>query len=249
MADMPAPGEGPAEDQNSLAWQARRLLRAAPAGSLATTSQNGPYVALVTPATAPDLSPLLLLSSLSAHTRHLLADPRCGLLVQGDQAGPNPQTAPRLSITGTARQVEDADLRTRWLARHPYASFYAGFGDFSLWRITITSAQFVGGFASAAQLDLADFLPDPAHVATVAAASADIMAHCNRDHADTLAKLAGATGEVGWRMAAVDCDGCDLWSPHAETKPPTRIAWDAPMADALGVRAAMIRLARRGRLQ
>lgn len=225
-------------------WEARCLLRAAASATLATTADGQPFAALATPATAPDLSPLLLLSSLSEHTRHLRADPRCALLVQGVADGPNPQTAPRLTVTGLASPVpaaEDAALRARWLARHPYAAFYAGFGDFALWRIAIRGAQFVGGFARAARLRPADLLPDPAAVAAVATAADEIMAHCNADHPDALAAIAGTPG--AWRMTAVDVDGCDL--AHDETV--RRVAWPAPVSGPEGIRAALIRLARAAR--
>ena len=103
-------------------------------------------------AAAPDLSPLLLLSSLSEHTRHLRAEPRCALLVQGAPESANPQTAPRVTLTGLAEPVPEAEvppLKARWLARHPYAALYADFGDFALWRIRPGGALLVGGFARA----------------------------------------------------------------------------------------------------
>jgi putative heme iron utilization protein len=222
-------------------WQARLLLRAATAGTLATVTDGQPFAALVTPATAPDLSVLLFLSQLSAHTRHLRAEPRCALLVTGAAEGANPQTAPRLNITGLAEPVEDAALKARWLARHPYAALYADFADFALWRIRIGGALLVGGFARAFRPRLPDLLPDPAAVAAVAAAEASIMAHCNEDHADALAAIARAAGGEGdgWRMSAVDVDGCDL----ARGEEVLRIAWAAPVADAGGVRAELVRLA------
>ena len=65
------------------AFLARQLLRAARAATLATQTAGQPFTALVTPATAPDLSILLWLSSMSEHTRHLMAEPRCALMVTG----------------------------------------------------------------------------------------------------------------------------------------------------------------------
>ncbi len=69
-------------------WQARKLLRAARVGTLATGIDGQPFASLVTPACAPDLSVLLLLSELSEHTKHLRAEPRCSLLVAGEPARP-----------------------------------------------------------------------------------------------------------------------------------------------------------------
>jgi len=222
------------DDRQEAAWQARLLLRATRLATLATATAGQPFTALVTPACAPDLSILLLLSSLSEHTRHLLAEPRCALMVVGPAEGANPQTAPRLTITGLAAPAADEALKRRWLAVHPYAALYADFGDFALWRIRPAAGLLVGGFARATRLRQADIVPDPAAVARLAASEADIIAHCNADHAAALAELAGAPGE--WRMIAADVDGCDL----ALGEKVRRIAWSAPVAEADGVRKELI---------
>ena len=161
-----------------LGFEARRLIRGAAAATLATAAAGQPFASLVTPATAPDLAPLLLLSSLSEHTRQLREEPRCALLFTGSPESANPQTAPRVTLTGMAELVPDAEvaaLKARWLAHHPYAALYADFGDFALWRILPGGALLVGGFARATRLRLADLLPDPAAVAAVAAAEAEIL--------------------------------------------------------------------------
>jgi putative heme iron utilization protein len=222
-----------------MVWQARKLLRAARAATLATAEDGQPYAALVTPAPAPDLSLLVLLSGLSAHTRHLQADGRCALLVIGEATDDNPQTAPRLTVMGVASPEPDPVLKARWVARHPYAAFYANLGDFRLLRIRPTGGQFVGGFASAHRLSAADLTPDPAAVAAVAEAEASVVEHMNADHADAVDRIAGSPG---WRMVAADVDGCDL----ARAESVLRVPWSAPVADAGGMRTELIGLARRG---
>ena len=226
-------------------WGARCLLRAARAGTLATQSGGQPSASLVTPATAPDGSVLMLLSGLSAHTKHLRDDPRCALLVQGAPAGPNPQTAPRLTVTGTASPEPDAGLKARWVALHPYAAFYADLGDFTLWRLRPEAGQFVGGFARAFRLAAEDLLPAEVAVAAVARAEAGILAHVNADHADALAVIAGQRGPglQDWRIVAADVDGCDLASGERVL----RLPWSAPVADAGGVRTELVRMARDAR--
>ena len=112
------------------AWEARKLLRAARVGTLASVMDSQPFASLITPACAPDLSVLLLLSDLSEHTRHLRADPRCSVLVAGAPEGANPQTAPRVTVTGLAEVAADPALKSRYLAVHPYAGLYAGFQRF-----------------------------------------------------------------------------------------------------------------------
>lgn len=231
-----APGPQPA-------WQARTLLRAARVGSLATTAKGQPFVSLITPACAPDLSVLMLLSGLSEHTRHLRDEPQCALMVTGTAEQANPQTAPRVTITGVAELEPDPALKARWLATHPYAQLYADFTDFALFRIRPKAGQLVGGFARAFRLREADLTPDAKAVAQLLKAEAGICAHCNADHAEALAVLAGKPGP--WRMVAADVDGCDL----AQGEAVVRIAWSRPVADAGEVRAelvALIRAARQG---
>ena len=230
------------QDAESPSWTARKLLRAARAGTLATALDGQPFGSLVTPACAPDLSLLLLLSDLSEHTRHLHREPRCAVLVAGNAESPNPQTAPRVTVTGLAERIDDPALKARWLTVHPYAALYADFGDFHLWRIRPMGALFVGGFARATRLRQADLTPDPGAVAALAAAEADIVAHCNADHADAMellgARVAARNG--AWRMVAADVDGCDL----ALDEQVARVAWSAPVADANAVRGELVRLLR-----
>jgi putative heme iron utilization protein len=51
-------------------------------------------------------------------------------------------------------------VRRRFLARHPKSELYAGFGDFSFWRLDAVSAHLNGGFARAADLKGADVLTE-----------------------------------------------------------------------------------------
>jgi putative heme iron utilization protein len=220
---------------------ARGLLRAARAGTLATSAKGQPFASLVTPACLPDLSVALLLSRLSEHTRHLMADPRCSVLVSGPPETANPQTAPRVTVTGVAEPVDDPAAKARFLAVHPYASLYADFGDFGMWRIRPAQALLVGGFARAHRLKADELLPDPVAVAAVLASEDGILAHCNRDHADALAAIAGEPGD--WKMVTADVDGFDL----ALGERVARFAWSAPVADAGAVRTELARMAKAGR--
>jgi putative heme iron utilization protein len=218
-------------------FEARCLARASRVGTLATVADGQPYASLVTPAFAADFSAILLLSTLSEHTRQLRAEPRCALLVAGEPAEVNPQTTPRLTITATAAPDPDPALRERFLAIHPYASLYADFGDFSFWRLTPGGGQLVGGFARAFRLQRDDLLPDPEAVAAIAAAAENIITHCNQDHRGALAAIAGSAD--GWKMVAVDVDGFDLACGEVVR----RIAWAQPVANSAGVRAELVRLA------
>jgi len=226
-------------------------------GSLATSARGQPFASLLTPACAPDLSILMLLSTLSEHTRHLMADPRCSILVTGSPEGTNPQTAPRLTVTGVAERADDASLKegalkARFLAVHPYAALYAEFGDFAIWRVKPRAGLFVGGFAQATRLTEGALMPEAEAVAAMAAAEADIIGHCNQDHADALAAIATAasrprpgeeTPACIWRMVTADVDGCDL----ACGEKVVRVAWSAPVSQPMEVRRELVRLARHAR--
>ena len=131
------------------------LLLAARVGTLATSAGNLPHAALVTPALGAHGWPVLLLSELSAHTRQLRQNPACALLVAGPAPEANPQTAPRLVLTGVAQPTNDPDAAARFLQLHPYAQQYAGFADFNFWELRVQGAHYVGGFAAAAALDAA----------------------------------------------------------------------------------------------
>ena len=235
-----APGDqtaaAPADARQSPAWQARCLLRAARSGTLATSAKGQPFASLVTPACMPDGSLLLLLSRLSEHTRHLIADPRCSVMVSGVAETANPQTTPRVTVIGVAETLDDAGLKARYLAVHPYASLYADFGDFSTWRVKPAGGTLVGGFARAFRLKAADLTPDADAVAAILAAEAGILSHCNRDHPAALAAIAGEAGD--WRMVTADVDGFDL----AFGERVVRTAWLDPVKDGGDVRRELVRM-------
>jgi heme oxygenase (biliverdin-IX-beta and delta-forming) len=242
-----------AEGAPDPALEARRLIRAAGSAALATQADGQPFASLVTPAAALDLSPLLWLSTLSEHTRQLRTEPRCALLFTGAPEGPNPQTTPRVTLTGRAEPVEGAEmaaLKARWLARHPYAALYADFADFALWRVVPGGALLVGGFARAVRLRMANLLPDPAAVAALTAAEAGIVEHVNADHADAVAAIAeGLLGQAPaapddpWRLAAVDVDGADLSAGERVC----RLPFSRTVSAAEDVRVELVRAARAGR--
>ncbi len=218
-------------------WTARKLLRAAHQGSLATAAAGLPFASLVTPATAPDLSVLLLLSDLAEHTKHLRAEPNCALLVLGPPVAKNPQTTPRVAVSGVAELANDPELRSRYLAIHPYAAMYADFADFHLWRIRPASGLFVGGFAQAARLGAAELTADPAATAAIQAAGGSIMDEWNQTRSDVLARMAGEPGP--WRIAALDVDGCHL----AQGEHVLRLDFPTPVVSEAELRRELARFA------
>jgi putative heme iron utilization protein len=218
-------------------WDARRLLRAARVGTIATSARGQPFASLITPACMPDGALLLLISRLSEHTRHLMADPRCSIMVSGPANSPNPQTTPRVTVTGEAVVTEDRALKARYLAVHPYAALYAGFTDFSTWRIAPAAALLVAGFGRAHRLKASDLSPEPDAVAAIASAEAEVITRCNQHHLGILAIIAGEPGD--WRLAGIDVDGFDL--AHGDRV--LRFAWPAPIKDPARIEPELTQMA------
>ncbi len=197
--------------------EAKRLLRGVRAGSLATLNASGdPFASLVTVATDHDGSPLILISQLSAHTRHLGGDGRCSLLLAEGGEG-DPLSHPRLTVTGVAAKVVDAAdqrvARARFLARHPAASLYVDFGDFSFWRVALEQAHLNGGFARAARLPALRLLAPVAEALALIEAEPGAIAHMNIDHLDALdlyARIIAGRPRGAWIATGIDPEGMDL---------------------------------------
>jgi heme iron utilization protein len=115
--------------------------------SVVDPETQAPFGALVNVAVDADLNPIILTSTLSRHTQGLLKDARGSLVVQGViPEGRDPLTEMRLTVTGTFSSSENADIRTEYLNRHPYAELYADFGDFGFWHMTPQKLYVVAGF-------------------------------------------------------------------------------------------------------
>ena len=119
------------------AADARALMRRSRAAMVSTALKSGdgwPYGSLVSVAFDSDLSPLMLFSTLSDHTRNLAQDPRASLLFEETSRLKNPQTGPRVSVLGLITKTSAERHQRRFLALHPEAAVYAGFGDFGFER-------------------------------------------------------------------------------------------------------------------
>jgi putative heme iron utilization protein len=196
---------------------ARGLLRRSRQGALATlmAPSGDPYCSLVNVASAPDGSPLLLISRLAVHTRNALADPRVSLMLDERRAG-DPLEGSRIMVAGLAEPAQGEPpeaWRRRYLAAHPGAQAFVGFTDFFFVAIRIKAVHLVAGFGRIVDLGTDQVVSDLAGAETLLAAEADIVAHMNADHRDTMnlyaTKLLG--GETGdWTCVGCDPDGMDL---------------------------------------
>jgi hypothetical protein len=231
---------------------AKTLLRATRAGTLGTLDRNTghPFASLVNVATDVDGSPVILTSRLSTHTANLEADGRASVLLAETGKG-DPLAHPRLTVLGVFVRVErdsadEARVRRRFLARHPKSELYAGFGDFSFWRLTVASAHLNGGFARAADLKAAEVLTDVAGADELIAAEEGAVEHMNADHVEATrlyaTKLLGED-DGAWRISGFDPDGADLMAGDRAA----RLAFSQRITSAGALRQMLVDLAKQAR--
>lgn len=207
----------PRETDAPLTSAARRLVRTCRSAALATAfggkRAGWPYASLVSAACDLDGSPILLLSGLADHTRNLASDDRASLLFEAASGLANPQTGPRVSLTGHLHVTGDEKLARRFLARHPGARRYAGFKDFSFYKMTVERAHFVGGFGSARWLGASEFLFETDISQAVSRVEVEIIDNLNKQHGPAITVAAhrffGSIGKT-WQVTGVDLEGCDF---------------------------------------
>lgn len=210
----------PDADRDALVFTVRKLMRACNRAATATTLRAGgedrPYVSLTAAATDIDGSPILLLSTLADHTRNLERDARLSMLFEDCGHYANPQQGPRVTLIGRIEKAGDAQtlerLRRRYLARHPRASLYAGFGDFAFFKVVPERVHWVGGFGRAAWLNQSPACSEGA-VAAFSAAEPDLIGRVNAEQDEMLRHLGGSVLKIRarhWKCVAADPDGIDL---------------------------------------
>ncbi len=165
---MSSPSEKPFDPVRNANEEALRtahhLLKDTRFASLATLDPEGhPFVSLVSFALDRAGAPFLFVSRLSAHTQHLLANPRAALLV-GEPGKGDPLAHARMTVQCQAEPVpKESDeiilLKTLYLARHPKAQLYADFPDFIFIRLRPLGASLNGGFGKAFRLTADELRP------------------------------------------------------------------------------------------
>jgi putative heme iron utilization protein len=193
---------------------AKKLLREGLSGALATLipGAGDPYCSLVNVATAPDGSPLFLLSTLAIHTKNLLADPRASLMLDERKDG-DPLEGASIMLMGSIAIASDPAMRRRYLTRHPEAEQFADFKDFSFYRMELSRIHLVAGFGRIVDLRPSDVLTDMSGAEALVEAEAGAVAHMNADHKEALrlyaTKLLKAP-DGDWRCTGCDPEGLDL---------------------------------------
>jgi heme iron utilization protein len=158
--------------KEQAAAAAAALFRRVRVASIATVDQGAPQVSLAPYAVLHEpLAFLVLVSGLAAHTKHMQADPRVGLLVaEPERDDASVRALARVILQGEATPLRP-DAPAYGPARSAYASRFAAMsglfelGDFVLFAIRPTSVRVVTGFAQAASVS-------PESLAAAVAASA-----------------------------------------------------------------------------
>lgn len=220
----------------------RHLLRAIRIGALGTLDRETgfPITTLVSVATDLDGAPIILVSGLSHHTKNLLADQRCSLLLSEGGRG-DPLAHPRLTLTAMAEKVTDAVARRRFLARHPKAKLYVDFPDFSFYRLEPRIMQLNGGFARAFDGDGRLILSELGDREIFAELEESAVAHLNADHPEALslyARVLCGMGEGHWRATGLDPHGLDLTLGERTA----RISFNPPLRDAKSLEIGLKKL-------
>jgi len=228
------------KDRSFTGNEARRLLRGARTGTLASLNREGgiPYASLVNVATDVRGWPLILISTLAWHTRNLLADGRASLLVAEPPSRGDALTGPRVTVMGRFVQTGDAGHRRRYLARHPEAAMYAGFGDFNLWRLEPDSIHAVAGFGRIETLPANEVFPSADAMESIEESA---IIHMNQDHLDAVQQYVGDPSEPdaeAWRVTAIDTDGFET-GQGTEVR---RVDFSEPVYAADALRRAFARL-------
>jgi heme iron utilization protein len=198
----------------SAAAEAKRLMRLARNGALATLSRDSgaPLTSFVGCASDFDGAPLLLLSELARHTRNLGADPRASLLLTSPVGRGDPLNRPRVSLGGPVLPHADAYARKRYLQRNPKAKLYSPFADFAIYRMHIETVHFNGGFGRADPLIPADLLIPTGDAAALIDAEDDLLQDINA-LGGALAGRPAARDDLrgrAWRAIGLDAEGLDL---------------------------------------
>lgn len=247
MAGNSKPDTPIRETDDAARALAVRLIRTARFAALAALdpADGGPIVSRVATATALDGAPIILVSALSAHTRALIADPRCSLLL-GEPGKGDPLAHPRLSLSCRARRLErESDegrhARRRYLNRNPKGALYADFPDFAFFRLEPVGASLNGGFGKAYLLTPHDMMVSvPPEIAEIEQSA---IVHMNTDHRDAVQRMAAAAAKrgEGWIVTGIDSAGVDL----ANGDETARIPFVTPVETAEGLRAKLVEMAKR----
>lgn len=170
-----------------------------------------PFGSLVDFATDASGHPIFSLSPLAIHTRNLLADPRCTLVVQ--IPGWSGLANARVTIFGDVYPLpqDQQDLAHKYyIAKHQQGASHQ-WGNFTFFRMeNISDIYFVGGFGTVAWVDVKEY--EKAHPDTIAANGAEqTLKVLNTQFSRPLKELLSVEVEVDdAALISIDSKGVDI---------------------------------------
>ncbi len=223
-------------------YATRQLIRSSTRGYLSTSfdpkqfenkkidlKKIFPYSTFTITAYDYDVEPIVLLSKLSEHTTNILNNNLVSLMLCEEQKlysffpefkkNPfnyeDPMSRPRVTLVGKLKITKDKNHQKRFLSRHPTSKLYAGFQDMNFYKLDITGAHLIGGFASVKWFSRSDLICS--EYLNFEKSENDIISHMNDHHqesidlyASQLIKGASLNSKEKWKLVGVDPDGFDL---------------------------------------
>jgi putative heme iron utilization protein len=199
----------------TIGFEARKLAKICRSGALATIDcrDGSPYASFCAVAFDHLGQPVFLLSDLADHTRNIRQNPKVSFLCEQASQRSNPQSGPRVTLTGAVTQVKQQNLKDVFLQIHPSAQMYMNFADFNFYILNVEKAHFVGGFGQAQWLEAEEYLGDSAAHLNFSNMQQRLIAHLNADFPELAVscatKLLKQRGK-NWQLLRIDPDGMDL---------------------------------------
>ena len=191
---------------------AKALLRRARHGILSTFSTQVPgypFGSVLPCALTSTGEPILLISTLAAHTQNILADPHVSFTVIEPERATDTQANARFTYLGLAELVPEQQqtiVRDRFLSLVPSASIYSGFGDFNLYIIRFTKGRFIGGFGSIGWVSAERFMQSDTVAELALSERPSLIEMCR----SSMQSLAQARGNSQALLANADSQGFDV---------------------------------------
>ncbi len=225
-------------------FKARQLVRSALKGYLSTEFDSKNFQNIKTQMYKPfsystftlaafdyDLSPILLLSDLSEHTRNIKEKNSASLMLCEERklykffpkfdnkfsSYEDPMSRPRVTLIGKLKKTSDSNDRKRFISRHPASNLYANFKDMNFYKMDIKSAHLIGGFAQVKWFTSDEILCK--NISNFKNSEENIISHMNSSHKTSIKmyinnlmqnELSSAQRKGDWNITGVDPDGFDL---------------------------------------
>ena len=227
------------------AERARTLVSQLTTGTLCTLAADPtgyPYGSFVT-AAFDEGNPVFLVSSMAEHTRNLQYDSRASLLM-AESGSEDPLANGRVTLLGLCSKVQGdvSTARAAFLGKHPNASYYADFRDFSFWRLRIESIRYIGGYGRMSWVEPKDWYA--AEADPLGPSAADVITHMNKDHADAMMvycrAFSKATDLTAATMTSVDRYGFEMSAVTSEGPRPVRLEFPRSVRTSSEVRSALV---------